>query len=142
MLGQGAEGEAQSPAGCSPLLLLLPGVSVTCSGEEETVVAPAQEANFQRAEPLVPGMELSRAQVCAQECRAWGSHVLQLPQGSAGCAQRARGGAEGEPRATRGNAGALHPFHSMDNNVRPTSLFGKAPGSRRTPASAFPQAHA
>lgn len=33
----------------------------------------------------------------------------------------------------RGNARALHPSHSMDNNVQAQSLFGKAPGSRWAP---------
>lgn len=62
MLGQGAKDEAQSPAGC-PVYLCSQERECHCSGEEETIMAPAQE-KFQPAEPGVQSRELSRAHLC------------------------------------------------------------------------------
>lgn len=94
-----------------------PRLSLTCRGGEETSVAPAQEEKVQPAGPGVHssgcGAELS-SPVCSQGTGAQG-----IPRGgcwvspeSSWCCCRA-----GNPKPS-GECRALHPFHSMDNNVQ------------------------
>lgn len=100
----------------TPLLLLLPGVIVTCSGGRRNNHGSSSGSEFpacrawfaeQSVVPrygAVPGVG---AATSCSSCRA-----------GAGCDQRARGGAEWGTQSQQGNARALHPFHSMDTHIQ------------------------
>lgn len=132
--GAGGQGRGTEPCWLlcellgAPLLLLPPGLSLTRGGEEGTIVAPAQEPSPACRAVCVPR--------CAAEPCSPGQRQGS-PTGRGWMHQRARGVHSGDPRASQGgSARALHPFHSMDNNiqahipVRQSSAPGRHPRAR------------